>query len=44
MPGGAYRDIYRQNTIPVPGFGSQSDPGQVDKVLYNGFMAVTFLY
>jgi len=44
MPGGAYRDIYRQNTIPVPGFGAQSDPGQVDKVLYNGFMAVTFLY
>ena len=44
FPGGAYRDIYRRNTVPVPGFGAQSDAGKVDKYLYNGFATLTFLY
>ena len=43
VPGGAYRDIYRSNTVPVPGFGSRS-AGKVDDLLYNGFFTVTLLY
>ena len=44
FPGGAYRDIYRHNTSPVPGFGAQGDAGKVDSYLYNGFATLTFLY
>ncbi len=44
FPGAGYRDIYRRNTSPVPGFGPQDDPGKVDKFLYNGFLTLTFLY
>ena len=43
VPGRGYRDIYRTNTAPVPGFGSQS-AGKVDDFLYNGFLTVTFRY
>ena len=44
VPGGGYRDIYRTNTAPVPGFGPQSSPGKVDDFLYNGFLTLTFIY
>jgi len=44
VPGGGYRDIYRRNTVDVPGFGPEGDEGKVDKVLYNGFVTLTFLY
>ncbi len=44
FPGGAYRDIYRRNTVSVPGFGPQGDEGKVDQYLYNGFVTLTLLY
>ena len=44
FPGGAYRDIYRHNTVAVPGFTTQRDQGKVDQSLYNGFLTLTFLY
>ncbi len=44
LPGEGYRDIYRRNTIAVPGFGPQGDEGKVDKYLYNGFVTLTLLY
>ena len=44
VPGGGYRDIYRRNTAPVPGFGPQDQSGRMDAFLYNGFVTATFLY
>jgi hypothetical protein len=44
FPGGGYRDIYRNNTVRVPGFGSQDDEGKADEYLYNGFLTLTLLY
>jgi hypothetical protein len=44
FPGGAYRDIYRRNTVSVPGFGAQGSEGKVDQYLYNGFVTLTLLY
>jgi hypothetical protein len=44
VPGGGYRDIFRRNTAPVPGFGPQDQAGKVDAFLYNGFLTATFLY
>ena len=44
FPGEGYKDIYRTNTSPVPGFPNYQSPGKVDSFLYNGFMTVTFLF
>ena len=44
FPGNGYKDIYRRNTAPVPGFGDQDDRGKTDRYLYNGFFTLTFLY
>jgi hypothetical protein len=43
MPGPGYRDIYRQNTDNVPGYGSQQE-GKVDRYLYNAFATLTLIY
>lgn len=42
-PGSGYKDIYRTNTNPVPGFGSQ-EAGKVENLLYNVFFTVTLTY
>ena len=44
FPGGGYRDMYRTNTVPVPGFASQSGSGKADSMLYNAFFTVSFVY
>ena len=44
FPGGGYRDMYRRNTVPVPGFGSQSSAGKADSMLYNVFFTVSLVY
>ncbi len=44
FPGGAYRDMYRSNTVPVAGFSSQSSAGKVDSMLYNAFFTVSFVF
>ena len=44
FPGGAYRDMYRTNTVPVTGFSSQSSTGKPDSMLYNAFFTVSFVY
>ena len=44
FPGGAYRDMYRSNTVPVPGFTSQSSSGKPDSMLYNAFFTVSLVY
>jgi hypothetical protein len=44
FPGGAYRDMYRSNTMPVPGFGAQSDSVKPDSMLYNAFFTVSLVY
>lgn len=43
LPGRGYRDIYRGVTRPVPGFTVDS-PGEVDRLLYSGLVAITFRY
>ena len=43
IPGRGFRDIYRQNTDPVPGFPTAS-PGMTDDFLYSGLIAVTLTY
>ncbi len=46
IPGSGYRDIYRHNTDPVPGF-DDSQPsriGKVDDFLYSGVVAINFTY
>jgi hypothetical protein len=42
VPGRGYRDIYRSNSDPVPGF--ESGNGRVDTLLYSGILAVTLTY
>ncbi|HEX3889885.1 MAG TPA: hypothetical protein VHX90_03450, partial [Verrucomicrobiae bacterium] len=42
IPGRGYRDIYRANTVPVPGFDNGSG-GSAD-FPYSGLIAITFTY
>ncbi|MEO5802119.1 MAG: hypothetical protein ABIR24_01210 [Verrucomicrobiota bacterium] len=44
IPGRGFRDIYRRNTDPVPGYNSSSRCGQTDDFLYSGLIAVTLTY
>ena len=44
LPGQGYRDIYRRNPNPVPGFQPSSDAGKVDGFLYSGLFALTLTY
>jgi hypothetical protein len=43
VPGRGYKDIYRANTRPVPGF-PQENVGTVDDFLYSGIVTVTLTY
>jgi hypothetical protein len=43
IPGKGYADIYRRNTQPVPGYGS-NQTGDPDKFLYSGLLAITLTY
>ncbi len=43
IPGRGYADIYRRNTQPVPGYGS-NQTGEPDDFLYSGLLAITFTY
>ena len=43
VPGQGYKDIYRANTRPVPGFGNPP-AGNVDDFLYSGILTVTLTY
>lgn len=44
FPGAGYRDIYRRNTVHVPGYGPQEEEGKVDRYLYNAFFTLTLIY
>ena len=44
FPGDGYRDMYRSNTVPVPGFGTQSASVKPDSMLYNAFFTVSLVY
>jgi len=44
IPGQGYKDIYKTNPDPVPGFGSVSNRGEVDSFLYSAVLALTFTY
>ena len=43
IPGRGFRDIYRTNPVPVPGYGSRG-AGRVDDFLYNAVIALTLTY
>ena len=43
VPGAGYKDIYRTNTRPVPGYPQES-VGTVDSFLYSGILTVTLTY
>lgn len=43
VPGQGYKEIYRTNTRPVPGFGNPPS-GSVDDFLYSGILTVTLTY
>ncbi|MDB6025777.1 MAG: hypothetical protein JWM68_2000 [Verrucomicrobiales bacterium] len=43
IPGKGYEDIYRRNTQPVVGYGS-NQTGKADDFLYSGLLAITFTY
>jgi hypothetical protein len=43
VPGQGYKEIYRANTRPVPGFHNPS-AGNVDDFLYSGILTVTLTY
>jgi hypothetical protein len=43
LPGAGYRDIYRVNTRPVPGY-DQPPAGHVDDFLYSGLVTLTLTY
>ncbi|MEP6809150.1 MAG: hypothetical protein ABI992_02825 [Chthoniobacterales bacterium] len=43
LPGAGYKDIYRANTRPVPGYPQES-VGPVDSFLYSGILTVTLTY
>ena len=44
IPGSGFRDIYRRNTSPVPGYNSPNRSGEVDDFLYSAVMALTLTY
>jgi hypothetical protein len=44
IPGRGFRDIYRTNSDPVPGFDDSGKAGRVDGFLYSAIFAVTFTY
>jgi hypothetical protein len=44
LPGRGYKDIYRRNPNPVPGFQPTSDAGKVDSFLYSGLIALNLAY
>ena len=44
FPGGGYKDIYRQNTVRVPGFDTQDKAGKTDSYLYNALLTLTLNY
>jgi hypothetical protein len=44
IPGRGYRDIYNNNSNPVPGFDSPGSTSATDGFLYSGLIAVTFTY
>ncbi len=44
IPGSGYRDIYRRNTDPVPGYNPRGDRGATDDFLYSALVAVTLTY
>jgi hypothetical protein len=43
VPGQGYKDIYRANTTPVPGYPGPP-PGHVDDFLYSGIVTLTLTY
>src|ERR1700682_2850903 len=43
VPGQGYKEIYRANTVTVPGYPSPS-PGHVDDFLYSGIVTLTLTY
>ena len=43
LPGQGYKEIYRANTRPVPGFGNPPG-GEVDDFLYSGILTLTLIY
>ena len=43
VPGAGYKDIYRANTRPVPGF-PQEEVGPVDDFLYSGIVTMTLTF
>ncbi|MGZ5569439.1 MAG: hypothetical protein ACXWKG_20690, partial [Limisphaerales bacterium] len=43
IPGRGYRDIYRSNSDPIPGFDTGSR-GRLDTILYSGLFAITLTY
>ena len=43
VPRWGYKDIYRANTVPVPGF-PQTSPGHVDDFLYSAIVTLTLTY
>jgi hypothetical protein len=43
VPGQGYKEIYRANTRPVPGFGNPPS-GNVDDFLYSGIFTMTLTY
>ena len=44
IPGRGFKDIYKTNTDPVPGFDRLDRRGQVDDFLYSGLVALTLTY
>ncbi len=44
IPGSGFRDIYRRNTSPVPGYNSSRRQGEVDDFLYSAVLALTLTY
>ena len=43
IPGKGYADIYRRNTQPIPGYGT-NQTGNPDDFLYSGLLAITLTY
>jgi hypothetical protein len=43
IPGAGYKDIYRANTRPVPGF-PQEEVGPIDSFVYSGILTLTLTY
>jgi len=43
VPRQGYKEIYRTNTVPVPGFDNPP-PGEIDDFLYSGIVTLTLTY